>query len=308
MYDARRVGSGVRGRGWVVRGLGSTSVRTKCFWSNLKYLEEEGDADWLERAARDEAPCPCDVLRGLCRECHHPNQELCGDDRRRMDEDEQPKKRRALRGLQSLRKVKQSLDLEQDLKRLRGCSSAADPGTCVRPSCWRVGSRARRSTRQPHLWSRGRCSTSSPPSAAARCNSRPRRRHCSGPASRASSAAASSSTAATCCGSAHPLSPKTSRWSSTVRTLHAHICTCSAHACKRSVHTTAPPVGVGHGERLRTRLRRRDGVAGHGRTRQPPARRSARAHAWSGRRHHCCRHHAGMCSPAWPRPWPSLLP
>ena len=81
VYDARRVGSGVRGRGWVVRGLGSTAVRTECFRSNLKYLEEEGDADWLERAARDEAPCPCDVLRDLCRERHHPNQELCGDDR-----------------------------------------------------------------------------------------------------------------------------------------------------------------------------------------------------------------------------------
>ena len=56
-----------------------------------------------------------------------------------------------------------------------------------------------------------RCFTSSPPSGTARCNSRPRHRHCSVPASRASSAAASLSTAATCCGSAHPSSRKTSR-------------------------------------------------------------------------------------------------
>ncbi len=89
---------------------------------------------------------------------------------------------------------------------------------------------------------------------------------------------------------------------------HIHMqskCTRNANA---SCTHTAPPVGVGHGERLRTRLRRRDGVARHGCTRQPPARRPARAHAWSGRRHHRRRHHAGMCSPAWPWPWPSLLP
>ena len=122
-----------------------------------------------------------------------------------------------------------------------------------------------------------RCFTSSPPSAAARCNSRPHRRHCSDLASRASSAAASSSTAATCCGSAHPSSRKISRWSSTACLLHAY---CIHAACKPgcahahshlhahahirmqskwaySAHANANAactlltVGVGHGERLR---------------------------------------------------------
>ena len=57
---------------WPGLGVGSTSTRTKRFWSNLKDLEEEGDTDRLERAARDESPCPRDVLRDLCRERHHP--------------------------------------------------------------------------------------------------------------------------------------------------------------------------------------------------------------------------------------------